>query len=274
MYNSLKIYTEEQLEKIRTVNCFWDHAPKTEWLESFFDLEDLFFTQHSLGGHSFIYFKRFLRDAELIDDNRITRFAELVEKINWSSITALGLIMTNLVYNNFQFEWYVRNLAVGRNYSINEMRELLYEANLAERAVNSVIFAFKRIATTPLGTTLNFAQLEGRDIIIRNYCKLDDDRVLLYAIYKFFEKLNTYEKFNTEFNLSFLIDKTIKRKIPSPLEIFGPLNIDSKYGIRSRLQGLSAVYPNFINVTFTNNLQTIILRDKNSRDVLKLFQKD
>ena len=41
--------------------------------------------------------------------------------------------------------------------------------------------------------------------------------------------------------------------------------------LKSILLGLSAAYPEYINATFTNDLQTITLRDKTSNDVLNLL---
>ena len=44
--------------------------------------------------------------------------------------------------------------------------------------------------------------------------------------------------------------------------------------LKSILLGLSSAYPEFINATFTNDLQTITLRDKNSTEVLNLFKEE
>ena len=55
---------------MKTINCFDDHAPKRDWLVSFFDLKDDFFTEHSLGPNMFTHFKRFLRDDGMIKISR------------------------------------------------------------------------------------------------------------------------------------------------------------------------------------------------------------
>lgn len=44
--------------------------------------------------------------------------------------------------------------------------------------------------------------------------------------------------------------------------------------LKSILLGLSSAYPEFINATFTNDLQTVTLRDKTSDDVLNLFREE
>ena len=40
----------------QSLNSFADHAPKTEWFEAFFALENNFFTEHSLGPNQFSVF--------------------------------------------------------------------------------------------------------------------------------------------------------------------------------------------------------------------------
>ena len=74
-----------------------------------------------------------------------------------------------------------------------------------------------------------------------------------------------------EFNVSYLYDDTIERDGVSPVRIFG---LTEEEELRSILLGLSSAYPDYINATFTNDLQTITLRDKTSDDVLNLFKED
>ena len=71
--------------------------------------------------------------------------------------------------------------------------------------------------------------------------------------------------------MSYLYDETVERDGISPIKIFG---IYDEEELRSILLGLSERYPSFINATYTNDLQTISLRDMTSEDVLKLFEED
>lgn len=96
---------------------------------------------------------------------------------------------------------------------------------------------------------------------------MDDNRVLLYALYVFSEKCNDYK----EFHLSYLYEEDYDRDGISPVRIFGLYDEEE---IKSKLLGLSAQYPEFINATFTNDLKTITLRDKTSQDVLELIEKE
>ena len=265
VYNSLKIPQGEK--KMKSINCFDDHAPKRDWLVSFFELQDDFFEDKAgLGPNQFTHFKRFLRDAELIDGNKCSSLSSLINSIGWETEAALGIILTNLAYNNAQFEWYVQEMDIGIYYETKFLKDKLLLADMKEKAANSVVKSLKRIAETPFGTILGFCYSSDDDLV-RLKCELPDAKVFLYALYRFAEKCNDYK----EFHLSYLLNDTIERDGVSPVRLFG---IYDEEELKSILLGLSAKYPEFINATFLNDLKSIYLRDKTSQDVLELFKKE
>ena len=252
---------------MKSLNSFADHAPKRDWLVSFFDLKEDFFTEHSLGPMMYDMFRRFLRDAGLNDKNHFTPFAELISEIGWETDTALGLMLVNLAMENPQIAWYINNFEVGYYYERTNVEEMLTALDVKPKDAKSIVKAYKRITDTPFGTTLNFGYVTDEDDLVRSKCNMSDARVLLYALYKFAEKCNDYK----EFHLSYLYDESVERDGISPVRIFG---LTDEEELKSLLLGLSAQYPEFINATFTNDLQTITLRDKTSEDVLDLFRED
>ena len=265
VFNSLKMPQGEK--KMKTINCFDDHAPKRDWMVSFFELQDDFFEDNTLGPNMFTHFKRFLRDAKLIDGNKCTNFSSLICDLGWETDTALGLMLVNLAYENAQFDWYITQMDTGYYYESSIIKERLLAEDMKEKAANSVVKSFKRIATTPFGTVLNFCYVTDDDDMVRTKCSISDNKVILYALYKFAEKCNL----DKEFNVSYLYDDTIERDGVSPVRIFG---LTEEEELRSILLGLSSAYPDYINATFTNDLQTITLRDKTSDYVLNLFKED
>lgn len=102
--------------------------------------------------------------------------------------------------------------------------------------------------------------------MVRTKCSISDNRVVLYALYKFAEKCNL----DKEFHVSYLYDENVECDGISPVRIFGLYDQEE---LTSILLGLSSAYPEFINAAFTNDLQTITLRDKTSGDVLSLFRE-
>ena len=67
-----------------------------------------------------------------------------------------------------------------------------------------------------------------------------------------------------------MMNNDIDRDGISPTRLFG-LEYEE---IKSILMGLSAKYSEFINATFTNDLDKISLTDKTSWDVLCLFEEE
>jgi len=265
LYDSLKIPNGGQ--KMRAINSFTEHAPKSEWIVSFFNDKESFFEANNLGPDQQVKFKVFLADAALTEKNHFSPFAELVTNIGWESDTALGLILINLVTANPQMEWYVKNLDIGYVYTRKNVIDMLLTDSLLDRPANAVAKAYKRIVETPLGTVLRFGLVTDDGDLVRTKCSVSDPRVVLYGLFKFAEKCNDYK----EFTLATLLNDSIDRDGISPTRILG-LDRDDVTPI---LLGLSAKYPEFITASFTHDLEKITLaEDKTSRDVLDLFKGD
>lgn len=252
---------------MKSLNSFADHAPKREWLISYFELKERFFTEHTLGPMMYDMFRRFLRDAGLNEKNHFTDFAELVSNIGWETDTALGLVLTNLAMENPQIAWYIKSMDIGTIYERRQIEDMLIARDVKPKDAKSIAKAFKRIVSTPFGTTLNFGYVTDEDEMVRTKCSVSDNRVILYALYKFAEKCNL----DREFHVSYLYDETVERDGVSPVRIFGLYDEEE---LKSILLGLTSAYPEFINATFTNDLKTIILRDKTNKDVLTLFKEE
>lgn len=255
------------VKKTTSLNSFADHAPKTEWFEAFFALENNFFTEHSLGPNQFSVFGRFLRDAGLSAKKDFTPFAALIKRLGWEDETAQGLMLINLVARNPQFEWYVRNFDVGTENQRDRVEEKLRAEDVKEKDAKSICKAFKRIVETPMGTNLNFGRVDKdgkEEYLTRTKCVVSEPLVVLYGLFKFAEKCGDYKRFT----LSVLMDDEIERDGVSPTRIFG-LEREETVEI---LRGLAAKYPEFIDASFTHDLEKITLADdKTSVDVLRLF---
>ena len=251
---------------MKSLNSFADHAPKTEWLQSFFELKDDFFEYHTLGPMMFDMFRRFLKDAGLNDKNHFSPFAELISNIGWETDTALGLMLVNLVDENPQIRWYIQNLDIDVFYERSRVEDMLVALDVKPKDAKSIVKAYKRITETPFGTVLSLGYVTDDQDLVRTKCTVSDNRVILYSLYKFAEKCNDYK----EFTLSWLMNDNNERDGVSPTRIFG-LDYEE---MKSILLGLSARYPDFIDATFTNDLDKITIKDKTSQDVLNLFKEE
>ena len=263
-YDSLRIPSEE---KNMSVNCFDSVLPKNDWFIQFFEYRSDFWNAHGLGPNQKKSFKRFLKDSGLTVKNEYSPLAGLIKEIGWDSTAAWGIIVINLVTENPQIQWYVNNLEIGQAYPRDTVISMLLESNDSKNVVKFVYSAYRHLMELPLGTKLNFGHVTDSGDLVRTTCSVSDSRVILYALYKFAEKCNDYK----EFTLNELLSDNIDRDGISPTRILG---LDREQMI-PLLLGLSAKYPDFINATFTNDLDKISLKDsQTSEDVLKLFEED
>jgi len=253
-------------KSMKSLNSFADHAPKLEWLQSFFQLKESFFSEHSLGPMMYDMFRRFLRDAYLNEKNHFTPFAELISQIGWETDIAQGLILINLAAENPQIGWYIKNLDVGTVYTRHTVEDMLLAVEVKPKDAKSIVKSYKRLVKTPLGTSLHWGFVTEAGELVRTKCSISDPRVVLYGLFKFAEKCNDYK----EFTLATLLNDSIDRDGISPTRIFG-LEREDMIPI---LLGLSARYPEFISASFTHDLEKITLaEDKTSADVLDLFRE-
>ena len=269
-FHSLRTPTGGGNMKEGSINSFANHAPKQEWVRDFFDQGNDYWEFNGLGPNQVPMFKRFLREAGLIDEQAKTKgLFDIVQRLGTESNTTWGLIVANLAYNP-QFKWYINNMDVGVFYDRDTVSDLLINEGVKKNDATSIINAFKRFCELPIGTSLGWGSVleNGRQIdsLVRSKCMITDNRVILYALYKFAEKCNDYK----EFTLAWLMNDAIDRDGVSPTRIFGLDYEDMK----SILLGLSARYPEFIDATFTNDLDKITIKDKTSKDVLNLFKEE
>lgn len=249
--------------KMKSINCFATHMPKTEWFADFFERKDDFLIENNLGSVQKPFFRRFLKDAGLIEDSKSTSLAQKLAIMPWDSITSLGIILANITYNP-QFEWYIRHMSVGRFYSKSDLASMLEESGVTEKNAPYIINGFKRIIQTPFGMTLNFGYVDTEDYYTRNKCNIESPLVILYSLYKFAEACGDYY----EFTVSRLLNYNIDSDGISPTQIFG---IEEKELI-TILQGLTASNSDFITAKFTHDLDIISLnKSKTASDVLELL---
>ncbi len=276
VYHSLKTTNGDIAMRKESLNSFANHAPKIAWVQDFFELGNEFWEseRNTLNKKLQVpMFKKFLRGCGFIDDkNNTTQLFNIVSSSKYGCQSGItwGLALSNFAYNA-QCKWYIENMDIDVCYERNHISDMLVAEGVKKDDASSIINAYKRFCQLPLGTVFNFGFIEEKghqiDILCRTKCTIDDARIVLYAIYKFTEKCNM-EK---EFHVSYLFDENVERDGVSPVRIFGLYNEEE---LKSILLGLSAAYPEFINATFTNDLQTVTLRDKTSIDVLELFKGD
>lgn len=255
-----------KMSATKSLNCYSHHAPKMDWFTQYFSLKNDFDDNHSLGSQMYSFFKRFLRDAELLDASGFSYTAQVIDSLGLDNDCSWALMLANLAYTP-QVNWAVKRLHINEAYGKDYALSLLVADGAKESWVKDIWSSFSRLADLPPGTVgFGYPSKEkGRMVAItRMSWQNPNPLVILYSLYKFAEACGDYH----QFTLSRLLNHDIESDGVSPTEIFG---LDRNQ-MEKILNGLTINYPDFINASFTLDLDNITLNsEKTSQDVLSLF---
>ena len=252
-----------KMGKTQSLNCFSHHAPKLDWLEQYFEFKNEFNEKNRLGSNMFSFFKRFLRDANLLNDEGFTRFAEIIADIGLDDSLGWALMLANLAYNP-QIGWYVKHVVFNETMSKEYICSMLVDSGADEKWVGDVWSSFGRFVD------LGFSQVGMGEAVkeknkfvalYRTGWSNPDERVILYSLYKFAEACGN----RRQFSLTELLDSSIERDGVSPTEIFG-IDRDTMEKI---LNGLTFNYKDYVEASFTHGLDNITLKsDLSASEIL------
>lgn len=249
-----------KMGKTQSLNCFSHHAPKLDWMEQYFTFKNEFKEKNTLGSQMFSFFKRFLKDADLLDDNGFTRFAEIISDIGLDENLSWALMLANLAYNP-QIGWYICNISFGETMSKEYVCSMLVDSGADEKWVNDVWSSLARILDLPfshVGLGEMVKEKNKAVALYRTGWQVPDERVILYSLYQFSEKCGNFK----QFTLTRLLDTSIESDGISPTQIFG-LNRDTMEKV---LNGLTFNYHDLIEARFTLGLDNITLKSNKSAE--------
>ena len=186
-----------KMGKTQSLNCFSHHAPKLDWMEQYFTFKNEFKDKNTLGSQMFSFFKRFLKDADLLDDNGFTRFAEIISDIGLDENLSWALMLANLAYNP-QIGWYICNISFGETMSKEYVCSMLVDSGADEKWVNDVWSSLARILDLPfshVGLGEMVKEKNKAVALYRTGWQVPDERVILYSLYQFSEKCGNFKQF-------------------------------------------------------------------------------
>jgi hypothetical protein len=261
---------------------FSTHEPKDEWLQNYFrdDNPDTYFervasfeTSIAPSENQQVYFKRYLREAGIIDDkNRITELGQAVKANGWDSRDSQAIMYINLCFNSPQFAWYAQNIGVNDSRAdlITALRNPPYSQS--ERQSNGIVGSLITLAKSQLGQSANFCEATVDNKFSKHAVDFDSPVVFAYAVYKFAEQATKRTGHNqNEFRLSNLLENRRDDGVLSVGEVLGRGNSAYDLGeLQKYCNGLTATHNDIWNSTFTNDLDKISLKG-NINDVVKVF---
>lgn len=256
-----------------SIDRYGNMGVELDWVREYFKLKDEFWTSpHSLGTNKVKNLKSFLNDSEVTVKGSFTDFGAVIDCIGIESPDAWALMLCNLAYTS-EFNWWIKNIEAAVTYTPDSIYAML-DDSMSNNSRSHIVSAYKNIliSTPPLGIEIglgicDYELKNGKRMwnsVVRMPWKTPNPLVILYSLFKFAEACGDYY----QFTLSRLLNHDIDSDGISPTEIFG-LDRDQ---MEKLLNGLSINHPDFINASFTLDLDNITLNsEKTSRDVLKLF---
>ena len=270
--NSMRLPKGEK--KMGSVDRYGNMGIEYDWVRKYMqNTEDFWNSAHGLGTNMVKYLKSFLSDSGIAvrkkSDYVLTDFGQKVKQLGVEDVNAWGLMVSNLVYTS-EYNWWVKNTVVDQTYTPAEIMAMLGD-DMTVNSKKNIVSAYKNIfiSTEQVGTELGLGLCDYQlkkylESITRGKWKNPNPRVILYSLFKFAEACGDYY----QFTLKRLLNHDIESDGISPTQIFG---LD-RNTMEKLLTGLSVNYPEFINASFTLDLDNITLREgKTSQDVLELF---
>lgn len=296
-YNSIK---NRIGAKVMTgLDRYYSFGIKENWLRVYFDYEGTSSFWKSDGDGEVPNKKKdaflnFVKDAGLVDEDKSlkgkeykyikykpNKFAEKMFSLGVDDESMWAYLMCHLVYaeDSEEFRWFIKNIPFSETSTPESIKLRLDEvmendkSGLGKRNICDALKSF--LIKTPFGKQLGLGSVidyeekvssNGRETITLNYFvrgswKNPDEKVILYALYKFAEACGNYR----QFTLTRLLDTSVESAGISPTQIFG-LNRETMEKI---LNGLTFNYPDLIEARFTLGLDNITLKsDKTANEIL------
>ena len=296
-YNSIK---NRIGAKVMTgLDRYYSFGIKENWLRVYFDYEGTSSFWKSDGDGEVPNKKKdaflnFVKDAGLVDEDKSlkgkeykyikykpNKFAEKMFSLGVDDESMWAYLMCNLVYaeDSEEFRWFIKNIPFSETSTPESIKLRLDEvmendkSGLGKRNICDALKSF--LIKTPFGKQLGLGSVidyeekvssNGRETITLNYFvrgswENPDEKVILYALYRFAEACGNYR----QFTLTRLLDTSVESTGISPTQIFG-LNREIMEKI---LNGLTFNYPDLIEARFTLGLDNITLKsDKTANEIL------
>lgn len=267
-YNSIR--GSKAMKSLKGINKYLSVGVDAEWINSFIDDNSF-----EPGNRKTDVMYGFMTDAGIVAKRKLTSFGELITRMGTSDANSWALMLCNLAYTP-AFQWYIKNIPFNETYYERQL-DIDIGEDTTKKAKSEFWNGFKTILDTneafkEIGLGIpditvkqtTAGEKKSMNSLVRQPWQDPDPRVILYSLYKFAVACGDYY----HFTLRRLLDHDVDSAGISPTQIFGT-DSDSMQQI---LIGLSINYPEFINASFTLDLDKIdLVNTKSPSDVLELF---
>lgn len=258
-----------------TASKYQTFGMRKVWLDEFLNNLEDWFDKTTIGNRQLESMVAWLKDSELLDQNKNpTELAKLLKIVLTKNENLVWTILwTNLFYHVEFIRWYVNNVPWNSNKSSGELVDMLVgfdeknQINTSKKVVSTLFNLFhddKSGISTPLGSELKIGIIEkkGKERCVQ---KIGIDNIhplgIVYSLYKFAEEQRRYD-----FTVSELYDEICEG---GPYKLFGV----SKEKLEDALRYLQEEKEQLARVELTADLDNLFLReDIASDDILQIIK--
>lgn len=257
---------------LQGMNRYQNFGFRQSFLEHFMTYGVECFARQELGTLQYKSLKVWLKESGIIEISKtnsavtISSLGDALLKFGPYKTITWAIIWSNLVYNSIICKWFCIAVEPGTNFEKGDLVTMLgdtYSPTTRGNAVGSLLETFRQ---SPIGGSLNQGLPLSKTSYLRDGWRMPDAVALLYSLYLYAEHTGRHA-----FTLTELIKVHDTPDAPgvSPGDIFG---LDNKK-LRECIQGLALTFPDYIRVSFINDLDNIVLESKyTSLNILDLAE--
>ena len=257
---------------LKGMNRYQNFGLRQSFLEHFMTYGVECFARHELGSLQYKSLKVWLKESGIIEVDQtsravsVTPLGETLTKFGPYNPFTWAIIWANLAYNSIICKWFDVNTEIGCAFEKGDLVTMLgdsYSQTTRGNAVGSLLETFRH---SPIGSSLNQGLLINKSTYLRDGWTTPDAVALLYTLYLYAEHTGRHA-----FTLTELIKVHDTPEAPgvSPADIYG---LDNKK-LRECIQGLALTFPEYIRVSFINDLDNIVLENRyTSLNILDLAE--
>lgn len=228
------------------------------------------YTRKELGSVQIESIEEWVKQAGLLYEGKTTELYTALKKSGAFNPFTWSIIWANLLYTSSICKWFCINIEAGEVFDKAMIVDQLDNSFTERHRKNGTSALIEILTKSPVGASLQQALEISTSNRVTTYLRdgwaTPDAVALLYSLYLYAEHTGRHA-----FTLTELIKVHDTPDAPgvSPADIYG---LDNKK-LRECIQGLALTFPEYIRVSFINDLDNIVLENKyTSLNILDLAE--
>lgn len=256
---------------LKGIGAYRGFGLRQEFLDFFFAYGAESFEREELGSVQIVALKEWAKQSNLIYEGKLTPLGEKLIKFGSYNPFTWAIIWANLLYSSSICKWFCINIDAGSTFDKGMIIDQLDNSFSERHRKNGTSALMETLLKSPIGASLQQAIEVSTSNRVTTYLRdgweMPDGVALLYSLYLYAEHTGRHS-----FTLTELIKVHDAPDAPgvSPADIYG---LNNKK-LRECIQGLALTFPEYIRVSFINDLDNIVLDStRTSLSILDLAEE-